>query len=67
MRAEYRKQKAKVKFVKYLHNTWKNKLCAIAMIIAGVLGMVFCDNALVLMGFICIGLPLFFTKKDCYR
>ncbi len=66
MRTEYRKQKAKAKFVDYLHKTWKNKLCAIAMIMAGILGVVVCENALALALFLFIGIPLFFTKKKCY-
>ena len=67
MRTEYRKQKAKAEFVNYLIETWKNKLAVVAMVMAGVLGMVVCDNALALMGFLIIGIPLFFTKKDRFN
>ena len=67
MRTEYRKQKAKAKFVNYLIETWKNKLAVVAMVMAGVLGVVVCDNALALIGFLIIGVPLFLTKKNRFN
>lgn len=67
MRTEYRKQKAKAKFIKYLRRTWKNKLAAIAMIMIGMLGVVVCNDATALVVLACIAVPMFFTKKDCYN
>ena len=67
MRAEYRKQKTKAKFIEYIRMTWKNKVAAIAMIIAGMLGVIFCENAMALVLFLVIGTPMFFTKKNRFN
>lgn len=66
MRTEYRKQKARAKFIDYLCTTWKNKLAAIAMVMAGVLGAVYCEDGTALVLFLIIGIPMFFTKKNCF-
>ena len=67
MRTEYRKQKARARFINYLAKTWKNKLAVIAMIMAGMLGVVVCNDATALVLFLIIGVPMFFTKKDCFN
>ena len=66
MRKEYRKQKARANFVNYLRRTWKNKVAAIAMIMAGVLGVVVLKEGTALVVFLIVGVPLFFSKRDLY-
>jgi len=66
MRKEYRKQKARARFVKYLRKTWRNKLAAIALIMAGMLGVIVLKEGTALLLFLIIGIPLFFTKQDCF-
>lgn len=64
MRKEYRKQKAKQKFIKYLRKTWKNKVIAIAMILCGMLGVWVLEDATALVFILFIAIPMFFSRKD---
>lgn len=63
MRAEYRKNMKKVKRIDYIHKTWKNKVCAVALLVAGTLGVTI-NRDLVSVFLICFAVPLFFTKKQ---
>ena len=64
MRKEYRRQKAMERFFKYMRRTWKNKLIAIAIVCAGMLGVAVEKDgtALVLMLFFAV--PMFFSRRD---
>ena len=64
MRKEYRKQKAKERFFKYICRTWKNKLMAIAMVCAGMLGVVIEKDATALVFLMLIAVPMFFSRRD---
>lgn len=64
MRKEYRKQKARKNFVKYIRRTWKNKLIAIAAVSAGMLGVVLEKDATALVFMMFIAVPMFFSSRD---
>ena len=66
MRKEYRRNKAKENFINYIHKTWKNKLCAVAMFMTGVLGVVVVKEAVAVF-LVLFALPLFFTKKQRFQ
>lgn len=66
MRKEYRRNKAKEKFINYLCKTWKNKICAIAMIICGMLGIVIEKDATALVFMLLIAVPMFFSKRNWF-
>lgn len=64
MRKEYRKQKARKNFVKYISVTWKNKLLAIAMVCAGMLGVIIEKDATALVFMMFFAVPMFFSSRD---
>lgn len=64
MRKEYRKQKAKERFFKYISKTWKNKLIAMAMICTGMLGVMVEKDATALVFMMFIAVPMFFSRRD---
>lgn len=64
MRKEYRKQKARKNFVKYISRTWKNKLIAIAMICAGMAGVIIEKDATALVFMMFFAVPMFFSSRD---
>lgn len=64
MRKEYRKQKARERFFRYIHTTWKNKLLAIAMVCAGTLGVVVEKDGTALVFMMMIAVPMFFSRRD---
>lgn len=49
---------------KNLRRTYKNKLCAIALIIIGFLPIYIENDATVLVVSLMIGIPLFFSKQN---
>jgi hypothetical protein len=52
------------RFVRNLDRTWKNKICAIALICAGMISMMIDGDATALVLMLIIGIPLFFTEKE---
>ena len=59
-----RNRRKHMSFIEYIEETWKNKLYAIAMMVASTVPIIY-DNdatALVFMSFIAI--PMFFSKKS---
>lgn len=53
------------KFVKYIRRTYKNKLCALVLLVTAVLGITALQDGTALVLFIVFGLPLFFAKHNC--
>ena len=49
---------------RYFRRTYKNKLCALALIIIGVIATNIDNDATVLAFTLLIGLPLFFAKRN---
>lgn len=64
MRKEYRRKRAMRRFIKYLHNTWKNKLMAMFMVFTGMMGVMILDDATALVFMLFIAVPMFFSRKD---
>lgn len=64
MRKEYRKQKARKNFVKYMRRTWKNKLIAIAIVCTGMAGVLLEQDATALVFMMFIAVPMFFSSRD---
>lgn len=59
----YREVKAN-RFVNYMRETWKNKITAIALILAGMIPVWIDRDGTALLFFACIALPTFFAKKN---
>lgn len=53
------------KLASYMRRTFKNKLCAIALVIMGVLAMKLSGDATFLVLIAMIGVPMFFMNKNC--
>lgn len=53
----------KSSFKRYLRRTYKNKLCALAMFIVGLLTMKITGNGLFMLYVLVFALPTFFTKE----
>lgn len=53
-------------FVKYILRTYKNKLAALVMIVAGILVTALTDDATFLIFVTTFGIPLFITKEDWF-
>lgn len=45
--------------------TWKNKLCAIALLAAGYMGVALENDGTALVFFAMFAIPLFFAKENC--
>lgn len=54
------------KFVRYIRRTYKNKICAIAVISGGILSTAILNDATFLVFTLMIGIPMFFTKRNCF-
>lgn len=53
------------KFMRYIRRTWKQKICALALILIGIVSAIVSGgeaNALIFLGF--IGVPLFFAGTN---
>lgn len=59
------KKKHESKFVRYIRRTWKNKLAAIALMVAGLLAMGVDGDGSIFVFTAIIGIPLFFTRVKC--
>ena len=57
-------KRAKRRFVKHMHKTYKNKLTAAVMVLFGLLVMLLCENGVYLILALIFGIPLFFAKED---
>lgn len=51
---------------KYLKRTWKNKLCAIAMLLCGYVPMLTDKDATAMVFIAIFAIPMFFTKVDIF-
>lgn len=51
-------------FVEYMRETWLNKLCAIAIMLAGSLPMIHDGDGTALILFAIFAIPLFFSSKN---
>lgn len=51
------------KFVNYMRETLANKLCAIALVTAGLLPVYLADDATTLVLMLIFAIPLFFSSK----
>lgn len=58
------KQNTYKTFKRYFRRTYKNKLCALAMIILGIIATSIDRDATVLVLTLLFGLPLFFAKQN---
>lgn len=58
------KQNTYKEIKRYFRRTYKNKLCAIAMIIIGIIATNIDNDATVLVFTLLFGLPLFFAKRN---
>ena len=67
MRKEYRRNKAKAEFDEYLLRTWKNKLCAMTMFMAGLIGAIFNGEGLLFILLSILAWPMFLTKNDRFQ
>lgn len=67
MRKEYRRNKAKTKFVNYMYKTWKNKLCAIVLFTAGMLGAIVNGEGLLFILLSILAGPMFLAKNDRFQ
>ena len=52
------------KFIKTTRRTWKNKLCAIALLIIGALATSIDGDATMMVFLMIIGTPLFLAKEN---
>ena len=52
------------RFKKYIRRTYKNKLCALALIILGLIFTSVSNDITVLVFLSILGVPLFFAKKN---
>ena len=57
-----RMDKYHAKKIKHFHGSHVNKLCAIAGVIGGVVGMIVLNDSTALVCSLIFGLPLFFAK-----
>lgn len=55
------------KFVRYMLETYKNKLAAIVMLAMGVVSAKISDDATFLVFTIIFCTPLFFVRKNCFK
>lgn len=53
-------------FIDYIRRTFKNKLCAILMLIVGMLTANVSGDSTFLILMLLIGVPLFFANKDWF-
>lgn len=60
----YTEGRTATKFANYMRKTWKNKIVAIAMILAGLLPVWIDGDATALLLFGCIAIPTFFAKEN---
>ena len=67
MHAECRKEKAMRGLIRNLSKTYQNKLCAIAMLLMGMLGVVIESDATALIFLALIALPMFFSREDWFN
>ena len=51
-------------FVEYIEETWKNKLCAIALALGGLVPMMYDNDATAFVFVLFIAVPMFFSKKS---
>ena len=52
------------KVIKYMRTTFMNKLCAIILLMIGLLVCMLTDDATGLVFIACIAVPLFFARKN---
>ena len=52
------------KFRRYIRRTYKNKLCAIALFIIGVVPVFIENDGTLMIITSCISIPLFFSRKN---
>lgn len=52
------------KFVKYIRRTLRNKLCAIALIMVGIILRFISNDITFLVFTLLIGMPMFFSNKN---
>ena len=60
----YTEGRTATKFANYMRKTWKNKIVAIVMILAGLLPVWIDGDATALLLFGCIAIPMFFAKEN---
>lgn len=58
------KTNAKVRIINYIRRTWKNKICAIALILGGIVPMILENDGTALVMMLMFAIPLFFSKKN---
>lgn len=52
------------RIVKHIRRTWRNKLCAIALFILGMLSILVCWDATAFVFLMFFAVPLFFAKEN---
>lgn len=64
MRKEYRRQKAKERFIKYMRRTWKNKLLAIGAVCCTIPCVVIEHDVTATFLALFFAIPMFFSRRD---
>ena len=58
-------RRKRVSFVRYMLETWQNKLVAIVLVIAGLVPVFMDGDATAFVLFMFFAVPLFFSRKNC--
>lgn len=67
MNNNHKNRNVKGGFVKYFRETWRNKLCACALLIAGMFGVILETDATALITMALFAVPMFFSREDWFN